>query len=168
MVDAEIVRDPIPTPSLVISPDARASLQINLVNEIVVTGIDEEQHDLNLNFLAFRPQSITALQRLLPELADVSANLSNAQTILGLASTSERTRSEANKTRVIAAVNARGEGFLRGLERYRTTAERIENYDQKITALLNYFDFGQKIYQFTFLKTASLNTMCEEYSGFCL
>ena len=159
MVDAEIFRDPIPTPKLVISPDVRASLQINPVNEIVITGVDEEQHDLNLNFLALRPQSITALQRLLPELADVSANLSNAQTILGLASTSERTRSEANKTRVIAAVNARGEGFLRGLERYRTTAERIENDDQKITALLNYFDFGQKIYQFTFLKTASLNTM---------
>ena len=77
MVDAEIVRDPIPTPTLVISPDTRASLQINLVNEIVVTGIDEEQHDLNLNFLALLPQSITALKRLLPELADVSANLSN-------------------------------------------------------------------------------------------
>ena len=77
MVDAEIVRDPIPTPTLVISPDARASLQIQLVNEIVITGIDEEQHDLNLNFLALRPQSITALQRLLPELVDVSANFSN-------------------------------------------------------------------------------------------
>ena len=163
MVDAEVVRDPIPTPSLVISPDARASLQINLVNEIVITGIDEKQHDLNLNFLALRPQSITALQRLLPELADVSANLSNAKTILGLASTSERTRSEANKTRVIAAVNARGDGFLRGLERYRTTPERLESDDQKITALQNYFEFGQKIYQFSFLQTAASNTMCEEY-----
>ena len=75
MVDAEVVRDPIPTPSLVISPDARASLQISLVTEIVVTGVDDEEHDLNLNFLALRPPSITALQRLVPELAYVSANL---------------------------------------------------------------------------------------------
>ena len=55
-VDTEIVRDPIPTPSLVISPDARASLQIQLVNEIVITGIDEEQYDLSLNFLVLRPE----------------------------------------------------------------------------------------------------------------
>ena len=61
MVDTELVRDPIPAPSFVISPDARASLQIQLVNEIVITGIDEEQHDLNLNFLVLRPQSITAI-----------------------------------------------------------------------------------------------------------
>ena len=87
MVDAEIVRDPIVNPTIVISPDARASFQIQLINEIVITGIDEEQQDLNLNFLVLRPQSITALQRLLPELVDVSANLVNAQTILGLAST---------------------------------------------------------------------------------
>ena len=103
MVDTEIVRDPITTPSFVISPDARASLQIQLVNEIVITGIELEQHDLNLNFLVLRPQSIIELQRLLPELVNVSANLSTAQTILGIASTSERTRSEANKTQVIAA-----------------------------------------------------------------
>ena len=84
MVDAEVVHDPIPTPSLVISPDARASLQIQLVTEIVVTGVDDEEQELNLNFLALRPQSITALQRLVPELADISANLSNAQILLGL------------------------------------------------------------------------------------
>ena len=55
MVDAEIVRDPIANPTIVISPDARASFQIQLVNEIVITGIDEEQHDLNLNFLVLQP-----------------------------------------------------------------------------------------------------------------
>ena len=58
MVDAEVVRDPISTLNLVISPDARSSLQINLVTEIVVTGVDDEEHDLNLNFLALRPPSI--------------------------------------------------------------------------------------------------------------
>ena len=64
---------------------------------------------------------------------------------------------------MVNAINGRGESFLRGLERYRTTADRIENNDQKITALLNYFDFGKQIYQFDFLKTASLNSMCDEY-----
>ena len=78
-------------------------------------------------------------------------------------SASERTRSEANKTRVIAAVNALGDNFVRGLERYKITPERLESDDQKITALQNFFDFGQKIYQFSFLQTAALNTMCEEY-----
>ena len=102
MVDVEVVRDPISTLNLVISPDARASFQINLIAEIVVTGVDDEEHDLTLNFLALRPPSVAALQRLVPEIADVSANLSNAQIFLGLASASERTRSEANKTRVIA------------------------------------------------------------------
>ena len=64
---------------------------------------------------------------------------------------------------VVYAINGRGDPFLRGLERYRSTANRIENDDQKITALLNYFDFGKQIYQFDFLKTASLNSMCDEY-----
>ena len=86
---------------------------------------------------------------------DVSANLSNAQIFLGLASASERTCSEANKTRVIAAVNARGDGFLRGLERYRTTPERLESNDQKITALQNYFDFGQKNLSFFIFANSS-------------
>ena len=83
MVDTEIVRDPIANPTIVISPDARASVQIQLINEIVITGFDEGQQDLNLNFLVLRPQSITALQRLSTELVDVSANLVIAQTILG-------------------------------------------------------------------------------------
>ena len=98
MVDADVVRDPISTLNLVISSDARASLQINLGTKIVVTGVDDEEHDLNFYFLALRPPSVAALQRLVPEIADVSANLSNTQIFLGLASASERTRSEANKT----------------------------------------------------------------------
>ena len=163
MVDAAVAGDPIVNPTFVPSPDARASVQIQLITDIVITGIDEGQEDLNLNFLTLRQQSIAALQRLLPELVEVSADLVNAQTILGLASTVERTRSEANKTRVVNAINGRGEPFLRGLERYRTTADRVETDDQKITALLNYFDFGTQIYQFDFLKTASLNSMCTEY-----
>ena len=137
MAEIEAIRYPPSIQNLIISPDTRASLQIALITEIVVTGVEGDQHDLTLNFLALRPPSVTALQRLVPEIADVSANLSNAQIFLGLASASERTR-------VIAAVNARGDDFLRGLERYRTTPERLESDDQKITALQNYFDFGQK------------------------
>ena len=52
MVDAEVVRDTISAKNLVIRPDARASLQINLITEIVVTGVDDEEHDVTLNFLA--------------------------------------------------------------------------------------------------------------------
>ena len=131
MADVEVVRDPISIQNLVISPDARASLQIALITEIVVTGAEDDEHDLTLNFLALRPPSVASLQRLVPEIADVSANLSHAQIFLGLASASERTSSEANKSRVIAAINARGDNFFRGLERYRTTSERLESDDKK-------------------------------------
>ena len=100
MVDAAVAGDPIVNPTFVPSPDARASVQIQLITEIVITGIDKGQEDLSLNFLMLRPQSIAALQRLLPELVDVSNDLVNAQTILGLVSTVERTRTltSANKS----------------------------------------------------------------------
>ena len=94
---------------------------------------------------------------------DVSASLSDAQTFLRLASASERTRSEANKTQVVAAIDARGGDFIRGLERYRLTPDPIISDDQKLTALQNFFTFGHAIYQFTLLQTAALNSMSTEY-----
>ena len=93
----------------------------------------------------------------------MSTSLSHAQIFLGLASASERTRSEANKTRVVAAIDAHGDNFFRGLERYRTTPDRLESDDQKIMALQNFFDFGHTVYQFSFLQTAALNSMSVEY-----
>ena len=63
----------------------------------------------------------------------------NAQIMLSLASEVERTRSESNRTCVINAIDAKGEAFLRGLERYRLGAGRIESDNQKIDALLNFF-----------------------------
>ena len=113
MVEPAVAGDPIVNPAFVPSPKARTSVQIQLIGNIVITGIDEGQENLNLNFLVLRPESIAAL-----ELVDISPDLVNAQTILGLASEVERTRSEANKTRVVNAINGRGEPFLRGLERY--------------------------------------------------
>ena len=98
MAEPAIAGDPVANPTFVPSPEARASVQIQLIGDIVVTGIDEGQEDLSLNFLTLRQQSITVLQRLLPELVDISAELVNAHAILDLASTVERTRSEANKT----------------------------------------------------------------------
>ena len=52
MVDVEVVGDPIFTLNLVISPDAHASLQITLITKIVMTGVEDDEHDLTLNFLA--------------------------------------------------------------------------------------------------------------------
>ena len=69
MADIEVARDPTSIQNLVISPDARASLQIALITKIVVTGAEDDQHDLTLNFLAFRPPSVASLQRLVPEIA---------------------------------------------------------------------------------------------------
>ena len=109
-------------PNFVPSPEVRASIQIQLIGHTQVTGIEQGQEDLRLYFLALRPENITTLQQLLPELTDISPDLMNAQTILSIASEVERTRSEANRARVIAAINAKGEGFLRGLERYRLGA----------------------------------------------
>ena len=146
MVEPAAAGDPVADLTFVPSPETRASIQIQLIGNIVVTGINEGQQDLKLNFLVLRPDSIAALQQLLPELVEIAPDLVNAQTILGLASEVERARSETNKVRVVNAINGRGERFLRGLERYRTTADRVETDDQKITALLNYFDFGKQIY----------------------
>ena len=97
---AEVSHDPPVIETLVISPDAHATLAINLIAEIAVTGIDEGQHDLSLFFLTFQPAALAALQRLVPTLVDVTPTLIYAQTFLGLASASERTRSEATKARV--------------------------------------------------------------------
>ena len=72
---------------------------------------------------------------------DVFSSLSDAQTFLWLASASKRTRSEANKTRVVAAIDARGGDFIRGLERYRLTPDPLVNDDQKLMALQNFFYF---------------------------
>ena len=147
----EVAHDPPAIETFPLSPDARASLVINLIAEIAVTGIAEGQHDLSLFFLTFQPAALAALQRLVPALVDVSPTLIYAQTFLGLASASERTRSEATKARVVAAIDARGDDFLRGLERYRLSVDPIVEDDQKLMALLNFFSFGHTVFQFTLL-----------------
>ena len=101
----EVAHDPPAIETLALSPDARASLVINLIAEITVTGIAEDQHDLSLFFLTFQPAAIAALQRLVPALVNVSPTLIYAQTFLGLASAPERTRSEATKARVEPSTN---------------------------------------------------------------
>ncbi|MEL6804089.1 MAG: hypothetical protein AAFO91_09940 [Bacteroidota bacterium] len=159
----EVPNDPPAIETLALSPDARASLMINLIAEITVTGIAEDQHDLSLFFLTFQPAAIAALQRLVPALVDVSPTLIYAQTFLGLASASERTRSEATKARVVAAIDARGDDFLRGLERYRLSVDPIVEDDEKLMALLNFFSFGHTVFQFTLLQTAALNNLTAEY-----
>ena len=146
MAEVAAACDPVANITFVASPETRASIQIQLIGHIVVTGIDEGQKDLRFNFLVLRPDSIAAFQQLLPELVEIAPDLVNAQTILSLALEVEKTRSETNKVRVVNAINGSGDQFLRGLERYRTTADRVETDDQKITALLNYFDFGKQIY----------------------
>ena len=122
MVEPAAAGDPVADLTFVPSPETRASIQIQLIGHIVVTGIDEGQEDLKLNFLVLRPDSIAAFQQLLPELVEIVPDLVNAQTILGLASEVKRTWSENNNMRVVCAINGRGERFLRVLECYRTTA----------------------------------------------
>ena len=89
--------DPPAIETLALSPDARASLVINLIGEITVTGIADDDHDLSLFFLTFQPALIAELQRLVPALVNVSPTLIYAQTFLGLAAAPEQTRSEATK-----------------------------------------------------------------------
>ena len=88
----EVIQNPPVIENLIISPDVRATLAINLIAEIAVTGVQEGQHDLSLFFLAFQPPTLAALQRLVPTLVDVSPSLINAQTFLGMASASEWTQ----------------------------------------------------------------------------
>ena len=101
----EVIQNPPVIENLIISPDARASLAINLIAEIAVTGIEEGQHDLSLFFLAFQPPTLASLQRLVPTLVDVSPSVIYAETFLGLSSASNRTRSEVNKAHVVAAID---------------------------------------------------------------
>ena len=108
MAEAATDGDPDAGPTFVPSPEVRASIQIQLIGHIQVIGIEQGQEDLRLYFLVLRPENITALQQLLPELAEISPDLMNAQTILSLASEVERTRSENNKVCVINAINGRG------------------------------------------------------------
>ena len=160
---AVVIDDPPAIESLTLSPDARASLVIHLIGEITVTGIPEDDHDLSLFFLTFQPALIAELRRLVPALVNVSPTLIYAQTFLGLAAAPERTRSEATKARVVAAINERGDDFLRGLERYRLSADPIVEDDDKLMALLNFFSFGHTVFQYTLLQTAALNNLTAEY-----
>ena len=66
MDEIAVDRDPSSIHNLTISPDRRAYLSIALIAEIIVTGVEEEQHDLVLLFLAFRPPIIATLQCLVP------------------------------------------------------------------------------------------------------
>ena len=67
MADDEIVKV-IEIPPIIeignftVSPDVRATLAITLINEIVVTGAEENQHDLTLFFLGFSQPTLTTLQ----------------------------------------------------------------------------------------------------------
>ena len=64
---------------------------------------------------------------------------------------------------MVAAINERGGDFLRGLERYRTSAGPIVEDDDKLMALLNFFSFGHTVFQYTLLHTAALNNVTAEY-----
>ena len=63
----------------------------------------------------------------------------------------------------MAAIDARGVDFIRGLECYRLTADPIIEDDQKLMALQNFFAFGHTFFQFSLLQTAALNTLSNEY-----
>ena len=78
----EIDQDPPTIENLSISPDTRATVLISLIGEITVTDVAEDEHDLSLLFLTFRPPTIAGLQRLVPTLVDVSVSLSDAQTFI--------------------------------------------------------------------------------------
>ena len=81
MADAEIadpVQPGIEIENPNISPEVRATLVINLINEITVTGAEDDQHDLTLLFLGFTQPVLDNLQRLTPTLVNVPASLSTA------------------------------------------------------------------------------------------
>ena len=61
--------------SIVVSADQRANLVIRLLNEITVSGIPEQRHDLNIYFLNFAPDLVADLQRMVPSLANVKRDL---------------------------------------------------------------------------------------------
>ena len=71
--------------SIVISPADRANLVIRLLNEITVSGIPEETHDLNIYFLTFAPDLVADLKRMVPPLANVTRDLLYGSIFLGLA-----------------------------------------------------------------------------------
>ena len=112
-----------------ISPENHASLIINLINEIQVRQLENDEHDLTLFFLWFSQAVLDALQRLTPELPIVNADLSTAHIYLNLAVITKRTRSEANKTRIVDVINVKGVDFLAALQRYRVGPQVIVSDD---------------------------------------
>ena len=68
MAEAVVEDNLDPVPNFVPSPEVRASVQIQLIGHTQVIGAEQGQEDLRLYFLALRPENITTLQQLLPEL----------------------------------------------------------------------------------------------------
>jgi len=86
-----------------------------------------------------------------------------AQIFLGLVAAQDRTISEAQRARVITAINNQDADFLRGLERYRTSAGPLLEDDDKLGALLYFFSFGHQVFQHSVLQIAALLSMTNEY-----
>ena len=120
MVEPAIAGDPVADLTFVPSPETRASIQIQLIGHIVVTGIDEGQEDLKLNFLVLRPDSIAAFQQLLLELVEIAPDLVNAQTILGLASEVESVQSQGLRSNELDETCLNGLSQLSDEERILT------------------------------------------------
>ena len=120
MVEPAAAGDPFADLTFVPSPETRASIQIQLICHIVVTGIDEGQEDLKLNILVLRPDSIAALQQLLPELVEIAPDLVNAQTILGLASEVESVQSQGLRSNELDETCLNGLSQLSDEERILT------------------------------------------------
>jgi len=149
--------------SIVVSVDQRANLVIRLLNEITVSGIPEQRHDLNIYFLTFAPDLVADLQRMVPPLANVTRDLLYGSIFLGLAASQDRTRAAAQQARVIDAINNLGPDFLRVLERYRVSEGPLVEDQDKFMVLLNFFSYSHQIFQHCVLQTGSLLRMTNEF-----
>ena len=82
---------------------------------------------------------------------------------INLAAITERTRSEANKTSKVNIINEKEIDFLTALQQYRVGPEVIVCDDQKLLAIQKCFSFGQKVCQFTYLRSSAINAVVVEY-----
>ena len=153
----EVANDPPAIETLALSPDARASLVINLIGEITVTGIAEDDHDLSLSFLTFQPAEAGARLSecvphpyLSPDLPWIGSS-PRADALRGhqgpSGSSHQRTRRR----------------FLTWAREVPTSAGPIVEDDDKLMARLNFFSFGHQVFQYTLLHTAALNSVTAEY-----
>ena len=145
------------------SPEQRTNIVLRLLEEVATVNVDENAHDLTLFFLDLDNPALADLHRHIPALATMERTLAHASLTLGLAASPCQTRSAQQQQRIVDAIRARGQDFLRALGRYRIDPAPLVEPGDQFKALLNFFQYGREILQHAILHSGALRKMVDSY-----